>query len=88
MSKKLLITIDTEADNQWDVSRGISTENTLYLPRFQELCERYGFIPTWLTNWEMCNDERFLQYMKPKNDAGLCDWHASSRMEQSPGVSA
>ncbi len=73
MSKKLLITIDTEADNQWDVSRGISTENTLYLPRFQELCERYGFIPTWLTNWEMCNDERFVQYMKPKNDAGLCE---------------
>lgn len=73
MSKKLLITIDTEADNQWDVSNGISTENTLFLPRFQELCEEYGFVPTWLTNWEMCQDDRFVRYMKPKNDAGKCE---------------
>lgn len=73
MGKKLLITIDTEADNQWDVSNGISTENTLFLPRFQELCERYGFVPTWLTNWEMCQDDRFVRYMKPKNDAGKCE---------------
>lgn len=73
MGKKLLITIDTEADNQWDVTRGISTENAMFLPRFQELCERYGFIPTWLTNWEMCHDERYVRYMKAKNDAGLCE---------------
>lgn len=73
MSKKFVITIDTEADNQWDVSHGISTENSLYLPRFQELCERYGFVPTWLTNWEMCQDDRFVRYMKPKNDSGLCE---------------
>lgn len=73
MNKKLLITLDTEADNQWDVTRGITTENALYLPRFQELCERYGFVPTWLTNWEMCHDERFIRYMKPKNDSGLCE---------------
>lgn len=73
MSKKLLITIDTEADNQWDVSNGISTENTLFLPRFQELAENYGFVPTWLTNWEMCQDDRFVKYMKPKNDLGKCE---------------
>lgn len=73
MSKKFLITIDTEADNQWDVTKGISTENTVFLPRFQELSEKYGFVPTWLTNWEMCQDARFVEYMKPKNDAGLCE---------------
>lgn len=73
MGKKLLITIDTEADNQWNVSNGISTENTLFLPRFQELAESYGFVPTWLTNWEMCQDNRFVRYMRPKNDAGRCE---------------
>lgn len=73
MSKKFLITIDTEADNQWDVSKDISTENTMFLPRFQELAERYGFVPTWLTNWEMCQDDRFVRYMRPKNDAGRCE---------------
>jgi len=48
-----LITIDTEGDNLWSRPREITTENSRYLPRFQELCERYGFKPTWLVNYEM-----------------------------------
>lgn len=48
-----LITIDTEGDNLWACPREITTRNSNYLPRFQTLCERYGFKPTWLTNWEM-----------------------------------
>ena len=48
-----LITIDTEGDNLWSRPREVTTENSRYLPRFQELCERYGFKPTWLVNYEM-----------------------------------
>ncbi|MFP6763822.1 MAG: hypothetical protein VB858_09390 [Planctomycetaceae bacterium] len=48
-----LITIDTEGDNLWSGQRTITTRNSHFLPRFQQLCERYGFQPTWLTNWEM-----------------------------------
>jgi hypothetical protein len=39
-------------------------ENTGYLPRFQDLCERYGFKPTWLTNYEMAMDPAFVEFGK------------------------
>lgn len=48
-----LITIDTEGDNLWSYPRTITTRNARYLGRFQSLCERYGFKPTWLTDYEM-----------------------------------
>ena len=70
-----IITIDTEGDNLWEYNKGqvITTENTLYIPRFQTLCEKYGFKPVWLTNYEMVCDDRFVEYLKPKSDAGLCE---------------
>ena len=37
-----LITIDTEGDNLWACPREITTYNSHYLPRFQQLCERYA----------------------------------------------
>lgn len=68
-----IITVDTEGDNQWDLSHGISTENVHYLPRFQQLCEKYEYKPVWLTNYEMCSDSTYVEYMKPKQEAGLCE---------------
>jgi hypothetical protein len=48
-----LITIDTEEDNGWDRPKTFTTENSKFLPRFQQLCERYSFRPTYLTNYKM-----------------------------------
>lgn len=48
-----LITIDTEGDNLWARPRTVATENARFLPRFQQLCERHGLKPTYLTNFEM-----------------------------------
>ena len=73
MAKDFLITIDTEADNQWDFDHEISTENAKFLPRFQALAEKYGFKPTWLTNYEMANDDFFCHYMKEKQQDALCE---------------
>ncbi|WP_163438655.1 deacetylase [Fibrobacter succinogenes] len=73
MHGSFFITIDTEADNQWDFDHEISTENAKFLPRFQELCEKYRFVPTWLTNYEMANDDFFYHCMKEKQDDGLCE---------------
>lgn len=55
MTAKLpfLITIDTEGDNLWSRPREVTTHNSRYLARFQELCERHGLQPCWLTNYEM-----------------------------------
>jgi hypothetical protein len=59
-----LITIDTEGDNLWDNPNPVSTKNAQYLNRFQELCEKYGFKPTYLTNYEMANSLAFQEFGK------------------------
>ena len=63
--KKFIITIDTEGDNLWDWQEGmpIFTENVKYLPRFQHLCEGYGFKPVWLSNNEMLNDTAYIDFI-------------------------
>ena len=50
---RFLITIDTEGDNLWALPREITTRNAQFLPRFQTLCEKFNFLPTYLTNYEM-----------------------------------
>lgn len=57
-----LITMDTEGDNLWSKPATAQTENARFLPRFQQLCERYGFKPTWLTNWEMASSPLFREF--------------------------
>lgn len=64
MNKSFLITIDTEGDNLWgvsDIRQNILTENAKYLFRFQDLCEKFGFIPTYLTNYEMAKSEAMIE---------------------------
>lgn len=58
-----LITIDTEGDNLWRNRTGIvTTQNAAYLSRFQQLCEKYAFKPTWLTNYEMAIDPVYIDF--------------------------
>ncbi|WP_338515108.1 deacetylase [Erwinia aphidicola] len=59
-----IITIDTEGDNLWQNHDRITTENTLFLPRFQQLCEKYSFKPTWLTNYEMAVDPAYVEFAR------------------------
>ena len=48
-----LITIDAEGDDMWSAPRTITTENSKFIRRFQNLCEEFGFKPTYLTDYEM-----------------------------------
>jgi len=57
-----IITIDTEGDDIWSKPRKITTRNAAYLPRFQSLCERFGFKPVYLTNYEMAMSEAFVEF--------------------------
>jgi hypothetical protein len=57
-----LITIDTEPDNLWSKHKNITTRNADFLPRFQSLCESYGFKPTYLTDYEMANSPSFQDF--------------------------
>ncbi len=53
---KFIITVDTEADNQWKRGRPITLRNIECLPRFQTCVETYGFIPTYLITHEVAVD--------------------------------
>ncbi|HEX6004931.1 MAG TPA: deacetylase [Burkholderiales bacterium] len=57
-----IITIDTEGDDLWARPRQITTRNAAYLPRFQTLCERYGFKPVYLVNYEMAACDAFVEF--------------------------
>lgn len=59
-----LISIDTEGDNLWVNTNDISTQNAKFLDRFQRLCEKYGFKPTYLTNYEMAISPDYISFAK------------------------
>jgi len=73
--KSFIITIDTEGDDlwSWKAGRTITTENARFLPRFQNLCDRYGFKPVWLTNYEMVVNPDFVSFTKEKLRDGCCE---------------
>lgn len=54
---KFILTIDTEGDNQWDHGREVTVENIKFVPRFQELCNKYHVKPTYLVTSEICEDK-------------------------------
>lgn len=68
-----LITIDTEGDNLWQNHDSITTENARYLPRFQALCEKYGFKPVYLTNYEMAIDPFYIEFARDAIARGACE---------------
>ena len=72
---EFIITIDTEGDNQWDHGRDLTVENLKFVPRFQELCEKYQIKPVYLVTSEVCGDtyakEIFTDYLlKDKAEIG------------------
>lgn len=75
MDNAFIITVDTEGDNLWRWKKGtpITTENVKFIPRFQELCEKFGFKPVYLTNYEMVQDDVWVHYIKTKAQQGLCE---------------
>jgi len=74
MKPAFLITIDTEGDNLWTSTAGpVSVENGRYLPRFQNLCEKYGFLPTYLTDYDMGRSPVFLHFAEETLKRGTCE---------------
>jgi hypothetical protein len=70
---KLIVTVDTEADNQWAYDGRIFLENLQCLPRFQALCEKHEFVPTYLLACEVLEDKTFV--------VRLNQWRRSGRAE-------
>lgn len=73
--KYFIITVDTEGDNLWEYHKGepIKTINAEFIPRFQSLCQKYGFKPVYLTNYEMAKDQYFIERAKEWLNKGNCE---------------
>ncbi len=65
-----VVTIDTEEDNAWSYSDYTTTDNAKYLSGFQQLCDRFGFKPTYLVNHAMARDPYFQQFGREVVRAG------------------
>jgi hypothetical protein len=72
-----IVTVDTEGDDIWSRPREITTRNARFLPRFQSLCERYGYRPVYLTNYEMVTCPEFVEFGRDvlRRDAGEIGMH-------------
>jgi hypothetical protein len=73
--KYFIITIDTEGDNLWEYRPGdpVLTQNARYIPRFQELCNKYDFKPVYLTNYEMARDDFFVDFILSELNNNNCE---------------
>ncbi len=60
----LAVTIDTEADRQWDYGVPLTTRNAAHWAPFQSLCERHDAAPTYLVTTEIAADDRARDLLK------------------------
>ena len=68
-----IVTIDTESDDAWRNPAIIKLDNIKEIPRFQELCEKYEIMPTYLLTYECCAREEAVSVFKPLIDKGMCE---------------
>jgi hypothetical protein len=83
-----LITIDTEGDDLWSAPKEITTRNAAFLPRFQALCERYGFKPTYLTNFEMATAPAYQEFARDAVRRGTAEVGVHIHAWNSPPIEA
>ena len=70
---KFIITIDTEGDNQWDHGRELTVENLRFVPRFQDLCNKYQVKPTYLVTSEVCDDPFAKEIFSDYSQKGIAE---------------
>lgn len=70
---KLIITVDTEADDQWKSDSSDTIHNVSALPRFQALCEKYDMFPTYLVTYEVVADNKAAAMLKDWQNRGVAE---------------
>ena len=83
---QLVITIDTEEDDQWRRQGPPSVQNIRFVPPFQELCQRYGFKPTYLCTYEVARSSAFEQVLLPLEQAGAAEIGAHLHAWSTPPI--
>ncbi len=70
---QFVVTVDTEADDEWAGAATRTYRNLLALPRLQNLCDEFGALPTYLVTHDVA--------MHPEGSAIIRDLAATARCE-------
>lgn len=94
MAAVLVVTIDTEADNEWSTGGPSTFANTQALPELQDLCDRYAVKPTYLVTYDVARDERSREVLRALRAGGRCEigahlhaWSTPPHYDLVPGPS-
>ncbi len=69
----VIVTVDTEADGQWEADGKVRVDNLDYVPRFQRLCEEYRLVPVYLCTYEVLVSRRFDETLAYWAKKGACE---------------
>jgi hypothetical protein len=67
---RIVVTVDTEADGQWQPGLPLTTANVAAWSPFQEVCRRHGARPTYLITSEIAEDPAAATFLRPLAVAG------------------
>lgn len=89
-SLRLLVGIDTEGDNQWDVAarQHQTFENIYALPRLHDRFERLGVRPTYLVTYPVATDPRSADVLNRLLARGNCEIGAHHHAWETPPCTA
>jgi hypothetical protein len=82
----LLVGIDTESDNQWDLAaRERPTFENLYaLPALHARFRRHGVRPTYVITWPVAKDPRSADVLRELRESGTCEIGAHHHAWETP----
>lgn len=61
---RLIVTVDTEPDDQWRYARSRGMRNLRRLPKFHAFCRSFNITPTYLVTYEVAIDAFFCGFAK------------------------
>ncbi len=76
MRTALVVTVDTEEEGLWGGKyrrTGNTVENVRGIPRFQELCDRFGVKPTYLVDAPIVGDDGAVDLLRAIQDDGRAE---------------
>lgn len=70
---RFVVTVDTEADDAWSRPEAVNVTNIRQLERFQDLCDKYDVVPTYLLAYECATRDEALSTLKPIAENRRCE---------------
>jgi hypothetical protein len=70
---RFVVTVDTEADDAWTQPESVKVTNIRQLERFQDLCDKYDVVPTYLLAYECATRDEALKILKPLSENRRCE---------------